>query len=257
MKTLMYIIFFILGTVLGSFYNVVGFRLSNNGSLIKPKNSYCPSCHHKLSYKDLVPILSYVFLKGKCRYCKNKISIFYPVIELFTGILFTVCYHSFNISYDLIIVLTLVSLFSIIIVSDLNFYIIPDEVTITAGIIILITNALKYGFVPSLTYVLYGIICFLFMYLIGLLGNVLFKQEALGGGDIKLLFVLGLTLPLIESFLGIVLATVLALPISLFLLLKHKDKIIPFGPFLVAAYLMLFLLKLDVNVIYEFFIMPI
>ena len=162
-----------------------------------------------------------------------------------------------NISYDLIIALTLVSLFSIIIVSDLNFYIIPDEVTITAGIIILITNALKYGFVPSLTYVLYGIICFLFMYLIGLLGNVLFKQEALGGGDIKLLFVLGLTLPLIESFLGIVLATVLALPISLFLLLKHKDKIIPFGPFLVAAYLMLFLLKLDVNVIYEFFIMPI
>ena len=89
------------------------------------------------------------------------------------------------------------------------------------------------------------------------MGKFLFKQEALGGGDIKLLFVLGLTLPLIESFLGIVLATVLALPISLFLLLKHKDKIIPFGPFLVAAYLMLFLLKLDVNVIYEFFIMPI
>ena len=250
------IMIFIIGLVFGSFYNVVGYRLPNNISIIYPPSN-CPNCNHKLKFYELIPILSYIFLHGRCRCCKKRISFSYPFFEALTGILFLLSYIIFGLNIKFFISITFISVLIIISISDIKYYIIPDEVTITAGIIILITNALKYGFVPSLTYVLYGIICFLFMYLIGLLGNVLFKQEALGGGDIKLLFVLGLTLPLIESFLGIVLATVLALPISLFLLLKHKDKIIPFGPFLVAAYLMLFLLKLDANVIYEFFIMPI
>lgn len=91
------------------------------------------------------------------------------------------------------------------------------------------------------------------MYLVGILGSFIFKQEALGGGDIKLLFVLGLTLPLALSFLGIVLATLLAFPISLYFTIKNKDKIIPFGPFLIAAFLILYLAKIDVSVIYSFF----
>lgn len=251
MEVIYLILFFILGLVFGSFYNVVGFRLSTEGSLIKPKQSYCPNCRHTLHIKDLVPIFSYVFLKGKCRYCGKKISIFYPAVELFTGILFAVCYYSFGFSYDLGIALLLVSYFSIVIVSDLNYYIIPDQVTIAMGILIIIVNILKYGFIGSLEYLLYGFIMFLFMYLVGIIGNFIFKQEALGGGDIKLLFVLGLTLPLMLSFFGIVLATVLAFPISLYFVIKHKDKIIPFGPFLIAAFLLLFLFKIDVKEIYN------
>ena len=247
------IFFFILGTVLGSFYNVVGFRLSIDGSLINPKNSYCPNCKERLKWKDLIPILSYLFLKGKCRYCGKKISMFYPAVEFFTGILFAICYYSFGFSYDLIISLLLVSYFAIVIVSDLNYYIIPDQVTIVIGILIFIVNILKYGFIGSLGYLLSGIIMFLFMYLVGILGSFIFKQEALGGGDIKLLFVLGLTLPLALSFLGIVLATLLAFPISLYFTIKNKDKIIPFGPFLIAAFLILYLSKIDVSVIYSFF----
>ena len=253
MNIIYLILFFILGISFGSFYNVVGFRLSADGSLIKPKQSYCPNCKHTLHAKDLVPIFSYIFLKGKCRYCSNKISIFYPTIEFFTGVLFSVCYYSFGFSYDLIIALLLVSYFSIVIVSDLNYYIIPDQVTIAMGIFIIIVNILKYGFIGSLEYLLYGFIMFLFMYLVGILGSFMFKQEALGGGDIKLMFVLGLTLPLMISFFGIVLATLLAFPISLYFIVRHKDKIIPFGPFLIAAFLLLFLLKIDVKEIYNLF----
>lgn len=253
MELIYLILFFILGISFGSFYNVVGFRLSTDGSLIKPKQSYCPNCNHTLHAKDLVPIISYIFLKGKCRYCKKKISIFYPTIEFITGILFAVCYYSFGFSYELIISLLLVSYFSIVIVSDLNYYIIPDQVTITMGILIIIVNILKYGFLGSLEYLLYGFIMFLFMYLVGILGSFMFKQEALGGGDIKLMFVLGLTLPLMISFFGIVLATFLAFPISLYFMIKNKDKIIPFGPFLIAAFLLLFLFKIDVKEIYDLF----
>lgn len=251
MKIYFTIIFFILGTIMGSFYNVVGFRLAKNESIIKP-GSHCPKCNHKLSFFELIPILSYIFLKGKCKNCKEKISIFYPLIELFTGLLFGVCFYSFGFSYDLLIGLSLVSLLSIVIVSDVNFYIIPDEINIFFGILIIIINIFKYGFVGSLKYILYGIIMFLFMYLVMNLGKIIFKEEALGGGDVKLLFVLGLCLPIMSSFFSLILATLLAFPISLYLLLSKKDKIIPFGPFLVLGTLIIFLMKINPNTIIDY-----
>ena len=235
MKIYFTIVFFLLGTILGSFYNVVGYRLCKNESIIKP-GSHCPKCNHKLSFLELIPVL----------------SLFYPLIELFTGLLFATCFYSFGFSYDLIIGLALVSLLSIVIVSDVNFYIIPDEVTIFFGILIIIINIFKYGFIPSLTYILYGIIMFLFMYIIMLLGKFMFKEEALGGGDVKLVFVLGLTLPIMASFLGLILGTLIAFPISLYLLLSKKDKIIPFGPFLILGTLIIFLMKIDINSIMEY-----
>lgn len=251
MKIYFTIVFFLLGMILGSFYNVVGYRLCKNESLIKP-GSHCPKCNHKLSFLELIPVFSYIFLKGRCKACKEKISIFYPLIEFFTGLLFATCFYSFSFSYDLLISLSLVSLLSIVIVSDVNFYIIPDEVTIFFGILIIIINILKYGFVSSLTYILYGVIMFLFMYLIMILGKFMFKEEALGGGDVKLLFVLGLTLPIMSSFLSLILATLIAFPISLYLLLSKKDKIIPFGPFLVLGTLIIFLMKIDINTVINY-----
>lgn len=251
MKIYFTIVFFLLGMILGSFYNVVGYRLCKNESIIKP-GSHCPKCNHKLSFLELIPVFSYVFLKGRCKACKEKISLFYPLIELFTGLLFATSFYSFGFSYDLLISLSLVSLLSIVIVSDVNFYIIPDEVTIFFGILIIIINILKYGFVSSLTYILYGVIMFLFMYLIMILGKFMFKEEALGGGDVKLLFVLGLTLPIMSSFLSLILATLIAFPISLYLLLSKKDKIIPFGPFLVLGTLIIFLMKIDINTVINY-----
>lgn len=246
METFYIVLFFILGTVMGSFYNVVGFRLSLDKSLIKPSNSYCPNCKEKLKALDLVPVFSYIFLKGKCRYCNNKISIFYPIVELFTGILFAVCYHSFGFSYDLLIALALSSYLAIVIVSDLNFYIIPDQVTIFFSLLIFIINILNHGVIDAFKFGLNGLIMFLFMYLVMLLGNFIFKQESLGGGDIKLMFPLGMTLPILLDFASLILSTFLAFPIATYFLIKDKDKMLPFGPFLIAGYLIVFMLKINV-----------
>lgn len=254
MKMFYIIIFFIFGCVFGSFYNVVAFRTVNKESLIKPR-SHCPKCKHILSWYELIPIISFIIQKGRCRSCKEKISVFYPLMELFSGILFAISFYSFGFSYELLMALSLSSMLIIITVTDLNYYIIPDEVNIFFGILIFIINIFIYGFIGSLKYLGFGLIMFLFMYCLMLIGNFIFKQESLGGGDIKLLFVLGMVCPLILSFFGLTLGAFLALPTSLFLYLKHKDKILPFGPFLVSAFLIIYLLKIDAKSVIDFITM--
>lgn len=240
------VIFFILGTVFGSFYNVVGFRLPKGESILKPKHSYCPSCHHELGALERIPIISFLFLRGKCKHCKKKISPFYPFIELITGILFAVSYYSFGISWDLLISLTLVSLFSIVIVSDLNYLIIPDEVTLTAIVVIALAIFMKEGFTELLKSLGSGILLFGIMYGIMLLGDWMFKRESLGGADIKLMFVAGLALDPLLGTMVIFVSSVIALPVSVILYEINQEKVIPFGPFIVAAMLLMFFLKVDV-----------
>ena len=86
----------------GSFYNVVGYRLPNKMSIVFPQ-SHCPSCNHKLNFYELIPVLSYIFLGGKCKNCKCKISFFYPFFELLTGVLFLLCYLAFGINIEFFI----------------------------------------------------------------------------------------------------------------------------------------------------------
>ena len=100
------ICFFLLGTVFGSFYNVLGFRIPRNESIIKP-SSHCERCGHELKWYELIPIFSFIFLHGRCHNCKEKLSILYPLTELFCGILFALSYYSFGFSLELIISLTL------------------------------------------------------------------------------------------------------------------------------------------------------
>ncbi len=240
------VIFFILGTVLGSFYNVVGFRLPKGESIFRPKHSYCPSCHHKLGALELVPIFSYLFLGGKCKHCKKKISPFYPFVEMVTGILFAVSYYSFGLSWNLLISLTLVSLFSIVIVSDLNYLIIPDEVILLSILVIAFATLMKSDFSIFLQSLGSGTLLFGVMYSIMLLGDWMFKKESLGGADIKLMFVAGLALDPLLGAMVIFVSSVIALPVSLILYSINKERVIPFGPFIVAAMLLMFFLKVDV-----------
>lgn len=230
---------------MGSFYNVVGYRLPNKMSLIKP-NSHCANCKNELKWYHLIPVFSYIFLGGKCAYCKAKIGIIHPLVELTTGILFAVSFYSFDFTWNLGIALIISSLFAIIIVSDLNYLVIPDEVLIVAGVMVVIINFLNLGILGALKSIGYGLIMFGAMYLMMQLGNKIFKKESLGGGDIKLMLVLGMTLPLIMSIFSLFIASCIALPISIIILYKSKDNVIPFGPFLVAGNLLVMFLKLDV-----------
>ena len=96
----MMILFGIIGTILASFYMVVAHRLPKEESIVTPP-SHCEYCNHKLGPLDLIPVLSYLFLKGKCRYCKKHLSITYPLIELVQGLLFALGYYLYGLSYEL------------------------------------------------------------------------------------------------------------------------------------------------------------
>jgi len=244
------IMFFILGLVFGSFYNVVGFRLCNKESLVKPR-SHCPKCNHVLKAGELIPVISYIIQGGRCRKCKAKISVFYPMIELFTGLLFSISYYSFGFSYDLLMALTLSSMFVIIVVTDLNYYIIPDEINIFFAVLIFIINILKFGFLGACKYLVFGAIMFLFMYLLMNFGNILFKEESLGGGDVKLIFALGMVMTPSISFVSIALSAFIALPASLIIYFINKERKLPYGPFLVLAFLLVYFLKIDIQTVYD------
>lgn len=247
------IMFFILGTVMGSFYHVVGTRLSENGSILKPSRSYCSKCGHILKWYELIPIVSYVIQLGKCRKCHSHIPILYLFLELASGILYAVSYYSFGFSLDLVIALSIVSLLMIVLVSDMNYMIIPDEVTIVLSLIIIVTSFFLYGIEGGIFRVLSGIVMFFIMYGFMLLGNFIFKKESLGGGDIKLMFIVGLV---VHPFLGlfvIFLASFIALPVSLFLYFINKEHIIPFGPFLVSALAFVYFMKIDMASLEAFF----
>lgn len=248
MSVLYLVIFFILGLFMGSFYTVIGLRCPKHENFISNR-SYCDECKHTLSFLDMVPVVSFVLLHGKCRYCKKKIDPLSTYMELFTGILFALSYAIFGFSYEMLIALGIVSLLSIISVSDISYYIIPDEVLVFFIAYFLIILTLNNGVMAALVSLLSGFIMFCIMYTIMLLGNFLFKKESLGGGDIKLMFVIGLVLSPLPSLFVIFIGSLIALPISLVILIRKKTKLIPFGPFLIIAFLIIYFTKIDTNVI--------
>jgi leader peptidase (prepilin peptidase)/N-methyltransferase len=243
------IVLFIMGTVFGSFYNVVGYRLPKGESLIKP-SSHCPKCNHRLNVFDLFPIFSFVFLKGKCRYCKTKISPFYMLFEMFTGLLFLLSYLVFKDNVlVLITVLTFISFIMIICISDYLYLIIPDSVIIFFGSLLIIEKLFLPNIVSSL---LNGVYAFVLMLLIKLFGDFVFKKESMGGADIKLMFVIGLMLGFSNAIGTIFLASIIGLPVALVILIKKKDHIIPFGPFLGIASIILLLTKFDISMLINY-----
>ena len=240
MEKLYLIIFFIFGSVMGSFYHVLATRLSKNLSIITPA-SHCEKCNHKLKWYELIPLLSYLIQNGKCRVCKAKLSISYFLIELCTGILFAVCYHVFDYSIQLIIALIFVSSLIIIIISDIEYMIILDEVLIFAIFAIIIVDIFDVGLYETSLKILAGLGAFVTMLIIKKIGDVIFKQESLGGGDIKLMFLVGLVIGYPMAVCNIFFATFIAFPIALFLLITKKDNIIPFGPFLSMSAIILYI----------------
>ena len=253
MEKLYLIIFFIFGSVMGSFYHVIATRLSNGLSIVKPA-SHCEKCKHELKWYELIPIVSYLIQLGKCRKCKTKLPVSYFLIELCTGILFAVCYHVFDTPIEIAISLVFVSSLIIIIISDIEYMIILDEVLIVSILSIIILYVINLGLYETSIKILYGAGAFISMLLIKKLGDVVFKQESLGGGDIKLMFLIGLVIGFEMAICNIFFATFIAFPIALFLLISKKDNIIPFGPFLSMAAIILYIWGINFTDIINFII---
>lgn len=240
------IVLFIFGITLGSFYNVVGYRIPKGESIIYP-SSHCTNCNHKLKWYELIPVFSFLFLRGKCSKCHQKISWFYTIFEFLTGILFVISYIIFkNNILDLLVVLTFISMIIIIFVSDYHYLIIPDSVLIFFGIVLFIELIIKNGFNGVYMPLINGLISFASMYLIKLLGDFLFKRESMGGGDIKLMFVIGMVIGFPKALFSIFVGSLIGLPLALIVLLKNKDHIIPFGPLLGIGSLIILFTQFDV-----------
>ena len=247
------IMFFIIGAVMGSFFHVVATRLSNDESIIKP-GSHCPKCNHYLKWYENIPIISYLLLRGKCSKCKSKIPLSYIVVEIVTGLLYAACYHSFKFSFDLIVALIFVSTLITVIVSDIEYMIILDEVLIFSTLVLAILYIFGKGLEVAAYHIYSGVGSFLAMYAIKWIGDKAFKKESLGGGDIKLMFLFGMVLGLPMSICTIFLATFIAFPVALIILFSDKENIIPFGPFLSMAAILIMVSKLQLTDLLELII---
>lgn len=242
------LLFFIIGTIFGSFYNVVGYRVPKGESLLYPA-SHCTKCNHKLGPMELIPILSFIFLGRKCKKCKDKISWFYPLFEFCSGILFALSYVVYGFSLECLLSIVFISMLLIIIISDYQTMIIPDSVLIVFSAMIIIIKFFIGGFEGVGISLLHALGSFIFMLLLKLFGDFLFKRESMGGGDIKLLAVFGLMFGFPMSMISVFIAAIIGLPISLIVLKKNSSHEIPFGPFLAVAAILIVLLKLDINFI--------
>ena len=253
MQLYLIISFFIIGTIFGSFYNVVGYRIPKGESIVFPP-SHCTKCNHKLGPLELIPIFSYMFLGGKCKNCKDKISCFYPIFEFTSGLLFALSYIIFGLSLNTLLAIVFISMLLIIIISDYQTMIIPDSILIVFGVLILLIKYFIVGY-PSIVYsLLDGVIAFIFMLLLKLFGDFIFKKESMGGGDIKLMFIFGVMFGYIISIFSVFVAALIGLPVSLILLKKNKSHEIPFGPFLAVAAIIILFTKIDVDTLINFLI---
>lgn len=225
------ILFFIYGIIFGSFFNVVGLRLPKKESIVSPP-SHCTSCNRRLRLLDLVPIFSYIALRGKCRGCGHKISPVYPLIEFATGALFAFSYIKLGFSLELIIALLFVSLLVIITVSDLSYMIIPDRVLLPFAIALLILRWI----IPTSPWwdsLLGAAVGFCVLYVIAVV-----SKGGMGGGDIKLFFVIGLVLGTMNTLLTLFLASLIGSIVGIYVLKKTgkgRKTPVAFGPSIAAA----------------------
>ena len=238
---MIYIIYtFILGTLFGSFILVFSTRALKGEDYIKSR-SYCESCHQNLKWYNLIPLISYIFQKGKCSNCKAKIPFITFLIELITGLLFAYMFYLYGLSYDFFIGIIISCLLINICITDFKEYIILNEPLILSTILIIALMIYYHDLNFLLLHLATGFMIFGFFLLTKKIGDILFKRESLGGGDIKFSFIIGLILGFQLSLNAVILSTFLALPTSVAALKISKNREIPYGPFLVGALLLVFL----------------
>jgi len=230
MLTLISIIF---GAIVGSFLNVCIFRLPKEESIIWP-GSHCPHCNKPIQFYDNIPILSYIFLNGKCRYCKKSISTQYPLVEGITALSSLLIFMKFGPSLSYLFYFAFVAALIVITVIDLYHQIIPDVISLPGiGVGLLASLILpQITFLNSLIGVLLGGGS---LFLVAYCYQWLFKREGMGGGDVKLLAMIGAFLGWQAVILTIFLSSFIgAISGILIMVLKGKDSkyAIPFGPFL-------------------------
>lgn len=226
MTFLLGILVFLYGITIGSFLNVCIYRIPLKESIVFGR-SHCIKCKENIKFYDLIPVFSYIALKGRCRFCKKKINIRYPIIELINGVLFIIAFLKFGLSFNMVYYSLLSSILLVIAVIDFEHEIIPDRLLITAFAFGIIYNIFFGDYIS----VIIGFLAVsLVLYLIAIL-----SKGGIGGGDIKMMaafgFCLGWQKIVLALFLGSFVGSVAAIYMMAFKNYSGKTKI-PFGPFL-------------------------
>ncbi|MCL5771047.1 MAG: prepilin peptidase [Actinobacteria bacterium] len=222
-----YLIFIISGLIIGSFLNVLIYRLPENISIVK-SSSFCPVCHSKIKFYDNIPLLSYIILKGRCRNCKTKIKIRYPLVEALTSFFYAISYYFLGISFNLLLSLILISGLITISFIDIEHGLIPNVIVLPLTVTGLLINILL---MPKKWWIVlaFSFGAFLFMLIISLI-----YPKGMGMGDVKLSLMAGsfLIQKIVPGlFIGFLAGSIFGL--IMILIKKRKIKqTIPFGPFI-------------------------
>ena len=233
---------FIFGLIVGSFLNCVIYRLKTEESIVLSR-SHCPQCGHRLNWKDLMPVFSFLFLKGRCRYCSKKISWQYPAVEIATGALFLLItiydlrftIYDFSSLFELTFHLIIASLLIVIFVYDLKHYLIPDKITY---LVIAITFFYQLFQISSFKALLNPLVSALSASAFFAAIVLVSKEQWMGWGDAFLVFFMGLFLGFPNVLLALFLAFTFGALVGIVLIIFGKKKMksqVPFGPFLVWA----------------------
>ena len=248
---------------LGSFLNVLIYRLPIEESLTKT-NSHCPKCNHKLRWYENIPLLSYIIQGGKCRGCKQKISIQYPLVESLALVMFVISYIRFGLSIEMILFTLLLLVFIVIFAIDIKHYIIPNSLNITVlvlGALVLffphssINGQMSINFIDRLIGFGVSFVIFLIFFVL----EKLLKKELIGGGDIKFFFGIGLFMGWQLLLLGLFISALIGVVVAIFKKIikseKFLNKVIPFGPYLTIGFAFAYIFGLDIiNLYFSLFI---
>jgi leader peptidase (prepilin peptidase) / N-methyltransferase len=227
---------FVFGAAIGSFLNVCIFRLPNQQSIAHPL-SQCPHCHHPIRFYDNIPLLSYLILHGRCRDCDEKISLRYPLVEFITGILALLLFGKFYLTLNFLVFFVFTAVLIVITFIDFDHQIIPDIITLP-GIPIFFLAAVFVVKVPWMEAAIGLLIGGGVLFTIAFVYELITKREGMGGGDIKLLAMIGgflgwkslIFVLLTSSLLGAIVG------IAAMVIKKQDMKYaVPFGPFLSVA----------------------
>lgn len=234
MEIVLILFFFLIGIIFGSFFNVAGLRVPKKAPFITGR-SYCPNCSQTIPWYDLIPVLSFLFLRGKCRHCHQRISFVYPVVELVTGFFFAFSYIKTGLNIELVVALSLVSMLMIIFVSDIHYMLIPNRILLFfLPIFIVLRMILPLD--PWWDSIAGGLIAIVLLSVI-----IIVSRGGMGGGDMKLFGLLGIVLGTGKVLLAFFLATLIgALFGGLLLLLKiiGRKQEVPFGPYIIVGALL-------------------
>lgn len=230
LECLVAIIAGIFGLMVGSFLNVCIVRLPANLSVVRPR-SRCPRCERPIAWYDNIPVLSWLVLRGKCRGCALPISPMYPGVELLTGVIWALMAWHYPLQLEALRGALFFTILLGIALTDAREYIIPDEFT-WGGLGLALLFSLLGGFSTLLPALIGAVTGFGLLWLVGFAGHLILKEEAMGGGDIKMMAMVGAFVGwqgvLLTIFLGALLGTVIFLPLSLL----GRRKLVPFGVFL-------------------------